>query len=95
MVVQEIAKVRKTQKEQDAAVAKLFRNTLPARPSGDTEPTEPTATASNHDGATGDTAASSFGVSELITWLLSLFQSLLSSIGIRVPGAGNQQQAST
>ena len=91
MVVQEIAKARKQQKEEDAAVAKLFRNTLPA---GASSLPEPADTASNQDAATENTTTSSFGVFGLIAWFFSVFQKLLSSVGIRVSGSGNQQQAS-
>lgn len=82
LVVQEIARVRKQQKEEDAAVAQLFRNKLPAGSSGLSDPSDPV-----HADAMANDAWSSFGVFGMIAWFLGLVQRMLSSFGIRIPGS--------
>lgn len=89
LVVQEIAKVRRQQKENDAAVAKLFRNKLPAGSSGLSDPAD-SAMLAGVTGSTMSSGARFYGT--VYTWFLSLFEWLLSIIGIRMPDSTNPQK---
>jgi hypothetical protein len=94
MVAQEIARVKKLQKEQDAAVANLFRNKLPAAPKSVADPVDTPEPMQTSTERTADTELSSFGIFSIITFFLSLIQRILSSIGIRISDSSASQRAS-